>query len=303
MDNTLTTVKLTGNFLATARCLIFSDGGGISWNFNQNTNTLTASATSGGTFLSSVGLSDASTTPIYTVGNSPLTVNGALTITLNTQTKNLVFAGPGTGANAQPTFRALVAADLPAGTTPAGANPTASIGLTAVNGSAVTFMRSDGAPLLSQAISPTWNGTHTWLASSGSTVVSFQTPSTATYGIAQVTDQTGTRSLEMVFCGSTTAGAYGAAAGTAVINAQKGTLTLSVADAAAVVLTTTGTKVAGNFSCNGNALAAQSTGWGTPTGGTVVASFAAGATPSLLQMSEAVAQIITVLKQVGIFGA
>lgn len=42
------------------------------------------------------------------------------------------------------------------------ANPTASVGLTAVNGSATTAMRSDAAPALSQAISPTWSGNHTF---------------------------------------------------------------------------------------------------------------------------------------------
>jgi hypothetical protein len=41
-----------------------------------------------------------------------------------------------------------------------GANPTAVVGLSAVNGSAGTFLRSDGAPALSQSISPTWTGTH-----------------------------------------------------------------------------------------------------------------------------------------------
>lgn len=41
-----------------------------------------------------------------------------------------------------------------------GANPTASIGLTAVNGSATTFMRSDAAPALNQAIAPTWSARH-----------------------------------------------------------------------------------------------------------------------------------------------
>lgn len=40
------------------------------------------------------------------------------------------------------------------------ANPSASIGLAAVNGSASTAMRSDGAPALSQAIAPTWTGDH-----------------------------------------------------------------------------------------------------------------------------------------------
>lgn len=41
-----------------------------------------------------------------------------------------------------------------------GANPTATIGLTAVNGSATTFLRSDGAPPLSQAIAPNWSAAH-----------------------------------------------------------------------------------------------------------------------------------------------
>lgn len=40
------------------------------------------------------------------------------------------------------------------------ANPTGTIGLTAVNGTAATPMRSDAAPALSQAISPTWTGDH-----------------------------------------------------------------------------------------------------------------------------------------------
>lgn len=42
------------------------------------------------------------------------------------------------------------------------ANPTGTIGLTAVNGSAVTGIRSDGAPALSQSIVPTWTGVHTF---------------------------------------------------------------------------------------------------------------------------------------------
>jgi hypothetical protein len=42
------------------------------------------------------------------------------------------------------------------------ANPTASVGLSAVNGSAGTYMRSDGAPALSQSIAPTWTAQHTF---------------------------------------------------------------------------------------------------------------------------------------------
>lgn len=49
---------------------------------------------------------------------------------------------------------------IPSGAT--GANPTGTIGLSAVNGSANTYLRSDGAPALSQAIVPTWSGAHTF---------------------------------------------------------------------------------------------------------------------------------------------
>lgn len=42
------------------------------------------------------------------------------------------------------------------------ANPSASIGLTANNGSATSAMRSDATPALSQAIAPTWTGLHTY---------------------------------------------------------------------------------------------------------------------------------------------
>lgn len=50
----------------------------------------------------------------------------------------------------------------PAGGITGLANPSATIGLSAVNGSAFTAMRSDGAPALSQAIAPTWSAAHIW---------------------------------------------------------------------------------------------------------------------------------------------
>lgn len=51
-----------------------------------------------------------------------------LTTTAPTQTANTVYAGPTTGAAASPTFRALVAADLPAGSLPVLSGTTGSIG-------------------------------------------------------------------------------------------------------------------------------------------------------------------------------
>jgi len=43
-----------------------------------------------------------------------------------------------------------------------GANPTGTVGLSVVNGSATTYMRSDAAPPLDVGITPTWTGIHTF---------------------------------------------------------------------------------------------------------------------------------------------
>lgn len=51
----------------------------------------------------------------FVVAGSPVTGAGTLAVTKATQTANFVWAGPTTGAGAQPTFRALVSADLPSG--------------------------------------------------------------------------------------------------------------------------------------------------------------------------------------------
>jgi hypothetical protein len=70
-------------------------------------------AGSGTGTVTSVGLSEGSSTPIFTITGSPVTGTGTLVETLKTQTANTVFSGPTTGAAAQPTFRALVSADFP----------------------------------------------------------------------------------------------------------------------------------------------------------------------------------------------
>lgn len=110
--------------------------------------------------------------------NSPSTftlngTTGVITETLASQAANSVFRTTTAGT---PSFGTLDSTHVPAlhsegyyntkyaavGSGSSGANPTASIGLTAVNGSASTFMRSDAAPALSQSISPTWTGLHTF---------------------------------------------------------------------------------------------------------------------------------------------
>lgn len=61
--------------------------------------------------VTSVGLSAPSS--ILSVSGSPVTGSGTLALTLATQAANRVWAGPTTGADADPAFRSLVAGDIP----------------------------------------------------------------------------------------------------------------------------------------------------------------------------------------------
>lgn len=107
----------------------------------------------------------------FSVGGSPVTSTGTLAVT--TALSGVVKAD-GTGFSASNvSLTTEVTGTLPVANGGTGqtalsaltANPSASIGLAAVNGSASTFMRSDAAPALSQAISPTWSGSHTFSSS------------------------------------------------------------------------------------------------------------------------------------------
>lgn len=50
----------------------------------------------------------------FVVSGNPITTAGTITLTKANQSANTVYAGPTSGAAAQPTFRALVVADIPA---------------------------------------------------------------------------------------------------------------------------------------------------------------------------------------------
>lgn|GEM_PF-1600861 len=113
-------------------------------------------------------------------------VAGANTITLPAGTTDFSATGGAgqyvkqSGAGAALTVGTITATDLP-GSFSGFANPTASIGLTAVNGVATTAMRSDGAPALSQAIAPTWSATHIF---SAATMLQLQSPSVRTWSLS-----------------------------------------------------------------------------------------------------------------------
>lgn len=84
---------------------LYNVGGNLYFN-----GTLIQASAGDGT-VTSVGL----TAPdIFSVGGSPVTSSGTLALSLATQVANRVWAGPTTGSDATPTFRALVTADLPA---------------------------------------------------------------------------------------------------------------------------------------------------------------------------------------------
>lgn len=85
----------------------------------------------GGT-VTSVGLTVPGVIFVSPVSGSPVTSSGTLALALKTQTANTVFAGPSTGADATPTFRALVTADLPA-----------SRGITVVSAATYTTLATD----------------------------------------------------------------------------------------------------------------------------------------------------------------
>lgn len=97
--------------------------------------------------VTSVGLSEGSSTPIFNISGSPVTTAGILTETLKNQSANVCFAGPTSGGASQPTFRSLVGADLP--------NPSSSTlggvqSAAAVSNQWINSISTSGVPALSQ---------------------------------------------------------------------------------------------------------------------------------------------------------
>lgn len=112
-----------------------------------------------GSYLTSVAVSPGLTGD--GTGGNPLTVDTSVYARRGTLTNTKWCTSDGTTITCN--------SDTPGGAS--ADNPTGTVGLTVVNGSAATFLRSDGAPPLSQAISPTWTGNHTFTPASGDTLI------------------------------------------------------------------------------------------------------------------------------------
>lgn len=112
-----------------------------------------------GSYLTSVAVSPGLTGD--GTGGNPLTVDTSVYARRGTLTNTKWCTSDGTTITCN--------SDTPGGAS--ADNPTGTVGLTVVNGSASTFLRSDGAPPLSQAISPTWTGNHTFTPASGDTLI------------------------------------------------------------------------------------------------------------------------------------
>lgn len=348
-------ISFTSNFLLNARGLTFADGGGLVWSFNKNTNTLTATGGSGGV-LSSVGLADTSTSPILTVGGSPLTANGAINITLKTQAAGLVFAGPATGPNAQPTFRAIVATDVPTlnqNTSGTAANITGTVAIanggsgqitasaafnalsplttkgdilyaSAANTAARLAIGSTGNVLTISGGVPVWGsavtsiagtaGQITASASTGAVTLSFPanvviqnaasgvpfTVGTGAAGSGQANFLTAGANFSII--PNASSGANGVVLQSSFSAGGAGPIILQPGGTTALTANVAGTVTfAGAIGVSGNSPPAQSTGWGTPTNGAVVANYNATAA-TLLQTADVVAQLLTIFKAVGFLG-
>lgn len=91
----------------------------------------TAAAAGGAGTVTSAALSVPS---IFSLSGSPITTSGTFTLGLANQAANRVWAGPSTGADAAPTFRALVAADIPSPLTASTSGNAATATALAANG-------------------------------------------------------------------------------------------------------------------------------------------------------------------------
>lgn len=114
-DNPMTTDAL-GNYGFAApdgTYDIVISGGGIPTKTLPNIDLFDGGITYPSPMLGTVTSVSFSAPAMFSVGGSPVTGSGTIVLGLATQVTNTIFSGPASGADAAPTFRSLVANDLP----------------------------------------------------------------------------------------------------------------------------------------------------------------------------------------------
>lgn len=112
-NTTGTAANVTGTVAAANGGTGLTTCSSVGYVLNWNGSGWSCSAPTAGGTVTSVGLS--LPISIFALSGTPVTSSGTLTATLNTEPANYVWAGPTTGSAASPTFRGLVAADIPTG--------------------------------------------------------------------------------------------------------------------------------------------------------------------------------------------
>lgn len=162
---------------------------------------------------------------IFTTAGSPITTSGTFVVSLNTETANTIFAGPTSGIAAIPTFRALVAADLPAGT-----GTVTSVGLAlpvsvfTISGSPVTTSGTLTGSFATQAANTIFAGP----TSGAAATPAFRTLVAADFlaASANLTTQTANVAATTIVSTGTNAGLYRVTVYTVVSQAASTTSTL-----------------------------------------------------------------------------
>ena len=116
VDDAITAAKLANNSAAVVAAALPSGSGAFVGQQWVNTNTATEYTWDGTSWLRQASLSTITftdSTPLSFAVDYPDAYSATITTTLDTQAAARVLAGPTTGADAAPTFRALVPGDLP----------------------------------------------------------------------------------------------------------------------------------------------------------------------------------------------